>query len=217
MLKIWGRASSVNVQKVLWAADELGLAYERIDLGGKFGGNDDPAYRAKNPNGLVPTIEDSDGTIVWESNAIVRYLAARYRLPGSGRGDDLWPEDPAQRSEADRWMDWALTVIGADMRTLFWGFVRDPVGANVGEMLQAADNAAKLWARLDGHLAANHAAGRAFVAGGHLTMGDIPVGAYVQRWFSFPIERPALPHLAAWHERLGQRPGYRTHVMLPME
>ena len=216
MLKIWGRASSVNVQKVLWAADELGLAYERIDLGGKFGGNDDPAYRAKNPNGLVPTIEDSDGTVVWESNAIVRYLAARYRLPGAS-ATALWPEDPAQRSEADRWMDWALTVIGADMRILFWGFVRDPVNAKVGEMLRAADNAALLWARLDAHLAANQAAGRPFVAGDHLTMGDIPVGAYVQRWFAFPLQRPDLPHLAAWHEGLTERPGYRKHVMVAME
>ena len=212
MLKIWGRASSVNVQKVLWAADELGRAYERIDLGGKFGGNDDPAYRAKNPNGLVPTIEDSDGTVVWESNSIVRYLAARYRGPGDGRAAALWPETPAIRAEADRWMDWALTTIGADMRTLFWGFVRDPVGAKVGEMLQAADNAARLWARLDDHLGT-----RPFVAGDHLTMGDIPVGAFVQRYFSFPIQRPDLPHLAAWHERLGERPGYRKHVMVPME
>lgn len=214
MLKIWGRASSVNVQKVLWAADELGLAWERIDLGGKFGGNDDPAYRAKNPNGLVPTIEDETpaGIVtVWESNAIVRYLAARYSHDKGGSGS-LWPEDPAQRSEADRWMDWALTVIGADMRTLFWGFVRDPVNAKVGEMLRAAETVALFWARLDSHLA-----DRPFVAGGQLTMGDIPVGAYVQRYFSFPVERPALPHLAAWHERLTQRPGYRQHVMVTME
>lgn len=221
-MKIWGRANSINVQKVLWAADELGLAYERIDLGGKFGGNDDPAYRTKNPNGLVPTIEDSDGTVVWESNAIVRYLAARYRRPGDGRPGDnrpgadpaaaLWPEDPVRRAEADRWMDWALTTIGADMRTLFWGFVRDPVNAKVGEMLQAADNAARLWARLDDHLAA-----RPFVAGDHLTIGDIPVGCQVQRYLSFPIQRPDLPHLAAWHERLAERPGYRQHVMVVME
>lgn len=216
MLKIWGRASSVNVQKVLWAAEELGLAYEQINVGGRFGGNDDPAYRAKNPNGLVPTIEDGDGTpegtvTVWESNAIVRYLAARYSR-GEGGAGGLWPADPAQRSEADRWMDWALTTIGADMRILFWGFVRDPVNAKVGEMLQAADNVARLWARLDEHLA-----GQAFVAGDHLTMGDIPVGAYAQRYLSFPIQRPDLPHLAAWHERLAQRPGYRAHVMEAME
>lgn len=211
MLKIWGRASSVNVQKVLWAAEELGLAYERIDLGGKFGGTGDPAYRAKNPNGLIPTIEDSDGTpegtvVVWESNAILRYLAARY---GAG---SLWPDPPALRSEADRWMDWALTAIGGEMRLLFWGFVRDPVNANVGEMLRAADSAALLWARLDAHLAA-----RPFVAGDHLTMGDIPVGCYVQRYLSFPLDRPALPHLAAWHGRLTGRPGYRRHVMVEME
>src|SRR5690606_12334508 len=152
---------------------------ERIDLGGKFGGTDDPAYRAKNPNGLVPTIEDGDGTpdgtvTIWESNAILRYLAARYGTAGPA---PLWPVGPAERSEADRWMDWALTVIGADMRILFWGFVRDPVNAKVGEMLRAADSLAGLWGRLDAHLAT-----RPFVAGNHLTMGDIPVGAYVQRW-----------------------------------
>src|SRR5690606_497249 len=165
------------------------------------GGTDDPAYRAKNPNGLVPTAEDSDGTVVWESNAILRYLAARY---GAGL---LWPEEPARRSEADRWMDWALTVLGADMRILFWGFVRDPVNAKVGEMLQAADRLAGIWARLDAHLAT-----RPFVAGDHLSMGDIPVGAYVQRYLNFPLQRPDMPHLAAWHERLSGRPGYRRHI-----
>lgn len=212
MLKIWGRASSVNVQKVLWAAEELGLAYERIDLGGPFGGTDDPAYRAKNPNGLVPTIEDDGpdgGTVVlWESNAIVRYLAARY---GSG---SLWPEDPAARALSDRWMDWALTVLGPDMRTLFWGFVRDPVHADVGAMLRAADAAARAWSLLDAHLAAT---GRDFIAGDALTTGDIPAGCFLQRWLSFPLDRPDLPRLAAWHERLAQRPGYRRHVMVRME
>lgn len=208
MLKIWGRASSVNVQKVLWAADELGVSYEHINVGGKYGGNDTPAYRAMNPNGLIPVLQDSDGSLHWESNSVVRYLAARY----DGEGRSLWLADPVQRSQADRWMDWASSLIGEPMRVLFWGFVRDPVNADLNAMTRAEMQAADYWARLDAHLE-----NRAFVAGDRLTMGDIPVGAFLQRWLSFPITRPTLPHLLAWHGRLAERPGYQAHVMVPME
>ncbi|WP_370156065.1 glutathione S-transferase family protein [Ferrovibrio sp.] len=212
MLTIWGRASSVNVQKVLWAADELGLTYDRIDCGGPFGGLDGPEYLALNPNGVIPAIRDSDGTEVWESNAIVRYLAARH---GNGT---LWPADPAQRSEADRWMDWVQTTLGPPMRTLFWGFVRDPAGAQPAAMDKAAAEASRLWARLEAWLARD---GRDFVIGDRLGMGDIPLGCHVQRWLSFDQfpgfpARPALPRLQAWHDRLTARPGYRRWVMVPM-
>ena len=118
-MKIWGRANSVNVQKVLWLADECGLAYERLDVGGPFGGNDQPWYLAMNPNGVVPTVEEA-GRILWESNAILRYLAARY-APGT-----LWPLDPGERSEAERWMDWQLGTLHAGMRAIYWGLVRTP-------------------------------------------------------------------------------------------
>lgn len=208
MLKIWGRASSVNVQKVLWAADELGLAYEHINVGGKYGGNDTPEYRAMNPNGLIPVLQDTDGSLHWESNSVVRYLAARY--DGEGRG--LWLADPGQRSQADRWMDWATSLLGEPMRALFWGFVRDPVNADLNAMAKAEMQAADYWARLDAHLES-----RAFVAGDRLTMGDIPAAIQVQRWLNFPITRPPLPHLLAWHDRLAERPGYKAHVMVPME
>jgi glutathione S-transferase len=208
MLKIWGRASSVNVQKVLWAADELGLAYEHIVVGGKFGGNDTPQYRAMNPNGLVPVLQDADGGIHWESNSVVRYLAARYDAAGTG----LWLSVPAARSQADRWMDWASSLLGEPMRVLFWGFVRDPVNADLNAMTRAEEQAATCWGRLDAHLA-----NRLFVAGDRLTMGDIPVGAYLQRWLSFPITRPPLPNLLAWHGRMTERAGYKAHVMPPME
>lgn len=208
MLKIWGRASSVNVQKVLWAADELGQPYERIDVGGKFGGNDTPAYRAMNPNGLIPVLQDSDGSLHWESNSVVRYLAARYDSAGRG----LWLADPVQRSLADRWMDWASSLLGEPMRVLFWGFVRDPVQADLNAMARAEDQAADLWARLDARLAS-----QAFVAGDRLTIGDIPAACQLQRWLSFPITRPHLPNLLAWHGRLTERPGYRAHIMVPME
>ncbi|WP_300303698.1 glutathione S-transferase family protein [Ferrovibrio sp.] len=206
MLKIWGRGSSVNVQKVLWAAEELGLAYEHVPLGGPFGGLDSPAYRAMNPNGLVPTLQDSDGSLHWESNAIVRYLAGRY---GAGT---LWPADPVARSEADRWMDWLPTTLGEPMRVLFWGFVRDPVHADLNAMTAAESRLAELWGRVDAHLA-----NQPFLGGDRLTMGDIPLGCHVQRWLRFPITRPDLPHLLAWHGRLATRPGYARHVMVAME
>lgn len=207
MLKIWGRASSVNVQKVLWAAEELSLAYEQIDVGGKFGGNDTAEYRAMNPNGLIPVVRDSDGSLHWESNSVVRYLAARYDSAGTG----LWQADPAQRSAGDRWMDWASSLMGEPMRVLFWGLVRDPVSADLNAMTRAEEQAATYWARLDAHLSR-----QPFVAGDRLTAGDIPVGCFLQRWLNFPITRPTLPHLAAWHGRLAQRPGYARHVMVPM-
>lgn len=210
MLTIWGRASSVNVQKVLWAADELSLAYERIDAGGKFGGLDDPAYLARNPNGVIPTIADTDGTVVWESNSIVRYLAGRYAADGSG----LWPADPVRRAAADRWMDWTLTTIGEPMRVLFWGFVRAPQNAVPAEMAKATAESGRLWARLDAWLGQD---GRSFVAGDRLTIGDILAACQLQRWLNFPIDRPRLPHLDAWHARLTERPGYRQWVMVTME
>ena len=106
MLKIWGRASSSNVQKVLWCCAELDIEFERVDVGGPFGGNRDPEYLAMNPNGLVPTVKDGD-LVMWESNTICRYLAA------TRNGEHLYPRDPAARTHVERWMDWQLAVIGA--------------------------------------------------------------------------------------------------------
>ena len=119
MLRIWGRISSVNVQKVVWCADELGLDYERIDCGGKFGRNDTPEYLAMNPNGLVPVIED-DGFVLYESNAIVRYLAAR------DSATSLWPDTPRGRADADRWMEWQSTAFTPAMWGAFWHLIRTP-------------------------------------------------------------------------------------------
>lgn len=208
MLKIHGRANSINVQKALWAADECGRPYERTDIGGPFGGNDQPWYRAMNPNGVVPTIDD-DGYVLWESNAIVRYLAARY-----SRGA-LWAEDARARGEADRWMDWQATTVMAGMTTLFWGLIRTPAEKRDTAAIDAARPAtAAIWARLDAHLAT-----RPYVAGDNFSMGDIPVGAVCYRWLNLSFRRddlPALPHLQAWYERLTQRPAYRKHVMITM-
>lgn len=205
-ITIWGRITSLNVQKVLWAADALGLAYRRIDCGGAFGGNDTPEYRAMNPNGLVPVLRDTDGSIHWESNSVLRYLAARY----DGRAS-LWPADPALRSQADRWMDWTLTMLDKPMATLLMGLIRNPAAADLNELSRAETQLAEYWARLDAHLAT-----RPYVAGDRLTLGDIPAGCQLQRWTGFPITRPDLPHLTAWHERLKRETGYQTHVMIPL-
>jgi glutathione S-transferase len=208
MLKIYGRVNSINVQKALWAADECGLAYERVDVGGAFGGNDQPWYRAMNPNGVVPTIDDG-GYTLWESNSVVRYFAATHAA------GTLWPADPRVRGDAERWMDWQLSTIQGGMTTLFWGWIRTPPEKRDLEAMEKARVAtADLWCRLDGHLA-----NRAYVTGGHFTMGDIPVGAMAYRWFNLPFERaglPATPHLRAWYERLATRPAYQKHVMVKM-
>jgi glutathione S-transferase len=205
MLKIWGRANSINVQKVLWCADELGLAYERIDIGGPFGGNDQPAYRRLNPNGLVPTIED-DGLVLWESNAIVRYLAA-----GHGVGT-LCPAEPKARADVERWMDWMISTLHPPMTTMFWGLIRTPPEKRDTAAIETARKSlCDIWARLDGQLRE-----RRYVGGDNLTMGDIPVGCAAYRWLNLPIERPDLPHLRAWYDRLARRPAYAKNVMITM-
>jgi glutathione S-transferase len=205
MLRIWGRANSINVQKVLWCCAELDIAFERIDAGGKFGVSKTDAYRALNPNGLVPTIED-DGFVLWESNVIVRYLAAR---DGAGR---LYPDDLRVRFDAERWMDWQATTLWPALRPVFIGLVRTPVAerdlSDIASSLEAATRALMI---VDRHLA-----DRPFVAGDAFTIGDIPLGIAAYRWFSLPIDRPALPDLVRWYDRLRERPGYRLHVMQPL-
>jgi glutathione S-transferase len=204
-MKIWGRANSINVQKVLWAADECGVRYEREDVGLNFGGNDQPWYLKMNPNGVVPTIDDG-GRIIWESNSCVRYLSARYAA-GS-----LWPVDPGERSEADRWMDWQLSTISEDMRVTFWGLIRTPQEKrDMAAIARSAVNLGKLWGRLDQWLE-----GKKYVAGQHFTMGDIPAGCMVYRWYALPMERPELANVKAWYERLCARPAYARHVMIKM-
>jgi glutathione S-transferase len=205
MLRVWGRNNSINVQKVMWAIGELGLAPERRDVGGKFGGLDTPEYGRLNPNRRVPTVED-EGVVVWESNACVRYLAARY---GAG---SLWPEDPGQRAVADMWMDWQASTLLPDMTVVFWGLVRTPEAErDHGAIEAAAKRLGPIWQILDRHLAS-----RAFVAGDALTIGDIPVGAACYRYLGLPIARPSLPHVERWYGRLKERAPYRQHVMLPI-
>lgn len=205
MIKIWGRVTSGNVQKVMWAIGELAVEHERIDAGGSFGRLDTTDYGALNPNRQVPTLEDGD-VVLWESNVIVRYLAARF---GAG---SLSPADPAARALADQWMDWQQTTLLPDMRTVFISLVRTPAAQRDPVAIDAATASLKgIWARLDAHLAT-----RPFVAGDALTMGDIPVGVFCYRYHALEIERAPLPHLEAWYQRLVTREAFRTHVMIPL-
>jgi glutathione S-transferase len=205
MLKIWGRANSINVQKVLWCADELGLAYERIDAGMEYGVVGTPEYRALNPNGLVPTIED-DGFSLWESNTIVRYLAARH---GSGT---LWPADPAARADSEKWMDWQIATLWPRLRPVFWGLVRTPAEKRNAEEIEASrKQTAECFAIVDGALK-----GRAFLGGNTLTIGDISVGVCAQRWFNLPVERAPAPNLEAWYRRLQERKPFQAWVDKPL-
>ena len=201
MLKIWGRKNSSNVRKALWCAEEAGLAYERIDAGGAFGVVNEAPYRALNPNGVVPTLDD-DGFILWESNTIVRYLAARY-------APDLYPQDLLARASAEKWMDWATSSFAAPFRTVFWGTLRTPPEQRDAAAIQAAiDTCVSLLAIPEATLAK-----QPYLTGEQFGMGDIPLGSFIYAWFEMPIERPAQPHLKAWYERLKARPAYRDAVM----
>lgn len=205
MLKIWGRNNSINVQKAMWTVGELGLDHERIDVGGQFGGLDTPEYGAMNPNRRIPVLEDGD-TILWESNAIVRYLSAKY---GSG---SLWAEDSATRAQADIWMDWMVTTLLPAMHPVFWGLIRTPEAErNMAQIEAAAKQTGEAFKLLDRHLA-----NRDFVTGGGFAMGDIPVGAACYRYHELPIERPDVPNVAAWYARLQDREAFRQHVMIPV-
>lgn len=204
MLKVWGRKTSINVQKVMWAVGELGLPHERVDVGGEFGGLDSAAYGALNPNRLVPTIEDG-GFVQWESNAIVRHLAQTY-----GRGT-LSPGDEQTYAKADSWMDWSLTALYGDIiLTCFLQLVRTAArDRNAAAVETAARRAGRNLVILDRQLA-----GPSFIVGDQLSIADIAVGGIMYRYFNLPLVRPALPNVEAWYGRLSQRPAYRTHVMI---
>ena len=205
MLRLHGRANSSNVQKVLWCCAELGLTYERTDVGGAFGGTNTPEYLAMNPNRLVPTIDD-DGFVLWESNTIVRYLAARY---GAG---SLCPADLQARATAEMWMDWQLSTLGPAFLPVFLGLVRTPPEQRDLAAIKAGrDKSSQAFAILDAALA-----DRAFVAGADFTMGDIPLGVAAYRWFVLDIEREDYPNLRRWYDALSARSGFRQHIMQPL-
>jgi glutathione S-transferase len=205
MLRIWGRITSINVQKVVWCADELGLAYERVDAGGTFGRNDTPEYLAMNPNGLVPVIDD-DGFVLYESNAIVRYLCARAGDTG------LWPVDLRRRADADRWMDWQATAFTPATRDAFWNLLRTPEPQRDAAAIEASRvKSEKCAAILDAHLAR-----RAYVCGEAFTAADIVVGAAAHRWLNMPLPRAARPHIERWYAELKSRPASRQVTQQPL-
>ena len=205
MLKIWGRKNSINVQKVLWTCGELALPFARVDAGLAFGVNDTPEYKAMNPNGLVPTIDD-DGFILWESHAIVRYLARKH---GMGK---LLPQDAREAADADRWMEWYSTTLWPNVRPIFHNLVRTPPEKrNMGEVEEARKRLAANWCIVDAQLARND-----YLAGKAFTIADIPMGVAAYRWFNLPIERPAQANVERWYRRLTERPAFKEHCMLPL-
>jgi glutathione S-transferase len=203
MLRLWGRRSAFNVQKVTWVLGELGLTYEHIEVGGAFGGLDDPAFLAMNPHGRIPVVDDA-GLVVWESHAIIRYLCARYG------GGTLWPPDAAERSIADRWMDWSATTLQRDFMDLFWSYYRTADDKRDWPRIRGLiDGCARHYRLLDAELAQ-----RPYLAGDRFTMADVPAGTTLYRYFGLDLERPHVPHVEAWYQRLSARPAYREHVMV---
>ncbi|BAU91905.1 glutathione S-transferase domain [Methylorubrum populi] len=204
-LKLWGRASSGNVQKALWALDELGLAYEHIEAGGAHGIVGDAAYRAMNPNGLVPTLEE-DGFVLWESNAILRYLAHAHGGPLA------LPEAPRARALIDQWLDWQATAFTPAMRDAFLQLVRVAPDRQDPRMIEASrTNSERCAALLDRHLA-----DRPFVADAAFSIADIAVGLAAHRWFQLPLEREERPNIRRWLETLAQRPASSAVLSLPL-
>ncbi|TNC13326.1 glutathione S-transferase family protein [Methylobacterium terricola] len=195
MRRLWGRLSSVNVQKAVWGLEELGLPYERVEAGGAFGRVHDPDYVAMNPNSLVPVMEE-DGFVLWESNAILRYLAR-----GHGAGA-LWPEDPREAAQVDQWLDWQATRFTPSTRDAFWQTVRTPPEqrdrAVIDRSVAASEDCAAL---LDAHLM-----GRPYMVGDRFTAADIAVGAAAHRWLLLDVPRVERPAMRAWYERLRTRP-----------
>ncbi len=207
MLKIWGRASSLSVQRVMWLVDELGLPYEMVPAGGSFGGLDRTEFRRMNPQGRIPVIVDG-GEPIWESHTILRYLAARHETAG------FWIASPAARAGMEKWMDWSLaTLQPALMGGVFRGLVRTPAPQRNENLLrEALDRTVAGMRILDAALEE-----RSYLCGDVLSLADIAIGCMLFRYYTMPIEQPDLPHLRNWYDRLRERPAYRRHVMVPYD
>jgi glutathione S-transferase len=206
-LQIWGRANSVNVQKVLWCCEEVGARFERIDAGMHFGRNTDADYLAMNPNGRVPTLVHGD-FVLWESNSIMRYIAMVHDADAT-----LYPNAPRLRAGLERWLDWTLTTLQPAERPLFWGLVRTaPADRDMAAIEQAADDNSALWRIIDTQLSR-----QTYLEGDAFTLADLAIGCYARRWFGVEgITRPALPHLARWYDVIAARSGFRTYVAPPL-
>ena len=205
MLKIWGRLSSINVRKVVLAAQWLEIPFERVDAGHEFGIVKTAEYLARNPNGLVPLVEDGEVEL-WESNVIVRYLCARH---SAGR---LYPQALPERFDAERWMDWQQTTLNPAGRDAFVQLLRTPAEKRNSDLVERSIAATEpLMAMLDAHLAR-----QAFMAGDSFTMADIPIACELHRWCGLPRQRPARPHLDRWYRGILARPASRGVLDLPL-
>ncbi len=210
MRKLWGRANSSNVMKVIWLLQELGLPYERIDVGGPFGGTGTPAYRAMNPLGVVPSLEE-DGFTLFESNAILRYLCNSQT--DNPTAETLYPRSNRPRGTVDSWLDFQQTALNRPQSTVFQGLVRTPPDRRDAAAIAAAvTEAAGIWGILDTRLAQH-----TYLAGNDFTIADIASGVHVHRWFTMPVPgRPDMPHLHTWYQNLLKRPPYQTHIAVPL-
>ena len=201
MIKVWGYESSSNVQKILWTAEELNVPWELVLTGGPYGGHKEASYLAINPNGQIPTMED-DGFVLWESNAIMQYLVDVYGPWG------VVPVDARRRAIARRWMDWQLATLNGPSGLVMKLTIRTPkADRNPDAVASATESLNALWLRFE------QAFGEGPFVSGDFSMGDIPVGIHVHRWFNYPIDRPDTPKICDWYARLGERPAYRQHVM----
>jgi glutathione S-transferase len=203
MFKIWGRNTSSNVQKAMWAVGELKLEHTRIDVGGAFGKTKEPAYLAMNPNSLVPTLEEDDGFTLWESNSIVRYLAGKHDKAGV-----LEPKDAHARALASQWMDWQLSVLGPAITPAFWGLIRTPEDKRDMAAIKASqEKTVTAMLMLEGQLAKTP-----FVAGPAFSYGDIPVGVMCYRYRQLVPDRPKTPNLDRWYDAISKRKAFQDQV-----
>ena len=205
MLTIWGRKTSSNVQALMWCVGELGLDYLRFDVGHRYGGTDREAFYQLNPNRTVPVLQDGDNPPLWETGAILRYLASRYAK------DAFWPGDLLARTEVDRWAEWSKQTIALGLTTpVFWHVVRTPAAERDPQAIAAAVTA------LEQKLAIAEArlAGSRYLVGDTFPLADIQFGHVLYRYFAIDITRRPLPHLAAYYARLTARPAFRQHVMV---
>ncbi len=202
MIKVWGRNTSSNVQKVMWAIAEIGLPHERIDIGGAFGKNNEAEYLAKNPNGLVPTLEEEDGFLLWESNSIVRYLAAKHKA------GVLEPADLRSRALASKWMDWQLSVCGPAITPVFWGLIRtSPEKRNHTAIEEGKKKSTIAFGMMDEQLGKT-----AYLAGDAFSYGDIPVGIMAYRYRQLVPDRPPLRNFERWYAAISARKAFKDQV-----
>ena len=203
MIKIWGRNTSSNVQKAMWGVGELQLEHTRIDVGGAFGKNKEAPYLAMNPNGLVPTLEEADGFILWESNSIIRYLASKHDKTGA-----VEPKDLHQRGLAHQWMDWQLSVVGPAILAAFWGLIRTPEDKRDHAAIKTSqDKTTECMLILDKQLGKTE-----YVTGSSFSSGDIPVGVMCYRYVQLVPNRPSTPNLDRWYAAISKRKAFHDHV-----